>query len=57
MKPIEKVLKDGNLKKSQIDEIVMVGGSSRIPKVIDLVKGFFGGKEPARGINPDEAVC
>ncbi|KAA6395795.1 MAG: putative Heat shock 70 kDa protein C, partial [Streblomastix strix] len=57
LKPIEQVLKDAGLKKSDIHEVVMVGGSSRIPKVIQLVKDFFNGKEPARGINPDEAVA
>lgn len=55
--PVQKVLKDSGLKKSQIDEIVLVGGSTRIPKVQQLVKDFFNGKEPNRGINPDEAVA
>ncbi len=55
--PVEKVLKDGNLKKSDISEIVMVGGSTRIPKVQELVKEFFDGKELNRGINPDEAIA
>merc|ERR1711967_28257 len=45
------------LKKNQIDEIVLVGGSTRIPKVQQLIKDFFNGKEPNRGINPDEAVA
>merc|ERR1711965_135055 len=44
-------------KKNQIDEIVLVGGSTRIPKVQQLMKDFFNGKEPNRGINPDEAVA
>jgi molecular chaperone DnaK (HSP70) len=57
LKPIETVLKDARLKKGDIHEVVMVGGSSRIPKILQLVKDFFNGKEPARGINPDEAVC
>ncbi|KAH7830191.1 putative heat shock 70 protein, ER [Monocercomonoides exilis] len=57
LKPVEQVLKDAGLKKSEIDEVVMVGGSSRIPKIQQLVKDFFGGKELARGINPDEAVA
>uniref|UniRef100_A0A3Q1F701 Heat shock protein 5 n=1 Tax=Acanthochromis polyacanthus TaxID=80966 RepID=A0A3Q1F701_9TELE len=56
MKPVQKVLEDANLKKSDIDEIVLVGGSTRIPKIQQLVKEFFNGKEPSRGINPDEAV-
>eukprot|EP01134_Creolimax_fragrantissima_P001155 CFRG1155T1 len=55
--PVKKVLKDSDLAKNEIDEIVMVGGSTRIPKVQQLVKGLFNGKEPNRGINPDEAVA
>ncbi|KAL0965488.1 hypothetical protein UPYG_G00281930 [Umbra pygmaea] len=57
MKPVQKVMEDSDLKKSDIDEIVLVGGSTRIPKVQQLVKEFFNGKEPSRGINPDEAVA
>ncbi|KPP69341.1 78 kDa glucose-regulated protein precursor-like [Scleropages formosus] len=57
LKPVQKVLEDANLKKSEIDEIVLVGGSTRIPKIQQLVKEFFNGKEPSRGINPDEAVA
>ena len=53
MKPVQKVLEDSDLKKSDIDEIVLVGGSTRIPKIQQLVKEFFNGKEPSRGINPD----
>merc|ERR1711860_454547 len=49
--------KDKGMKKSEIDEIVLVGGSTRIPKVQQLIKDFFNGKEPSRGINPDEAVA
>ena len=45
------------MKKSEIDEVVLVGGSTRIPKVQQLIKDFFNGKEPNRGINPDEAVA
>lgn len=45
------------MKKSEIDELVLVGGSTRIPKVQQLIKEFFNGKEPNRGINPDEAVA
>ncbi|KAF8971031.1 heat shock protein 70 [Flammula alnicola] len=56
MKPVEQVLKDAGVKKSEINEIVLVGGSTRIPKVQQLLKEFFG-KEPSRGINPDEAVA
>lgn len=57
MKPVQKVLEDSDLKKPDIDEIVLVGGSTRIPKIQQLVKEFFNGKEPSRGINPDEAVA
>mmetsp|Transcript_2931 Transcript_2931/g.4310 ORF Transcript_2931/g.4310 Transcript_2931/m.4310 type:complete len:656 (-) Transcript_2931:392-2359(-) len=55
--PVTKVLEDGDLGKSEIDEVVLVGGSTRIPKVQQLLKEYFGGKEPSRGINPDEAVA
>lgn len=57
VKPVQKVLEDADLKKEQVDEIVLVGGSTRILKVQQLVKDFFNGKEPSRGINPDEAVA
>ena len=57
MKPVEKVLKDGDVTKKDVDEIVLVGGSTRIPKIQQLVKELFNGKEPSRGINPDEAVA
>ncbi|XP_065917099.1 endoplasmic reticulum chaperone BiP-like [Dysidea avara] len=57
MKPVQQVLKDADLQKDEIHEIVLVGGSTRIPKVQQLVKDFFNGKEPSRGINPDEAVA
>merc|ERR1712100_1006638 len=43
--------------RSQIDEIVLVGGSTRIPKIQEMIKDFFNGKEANRGINPDEAVA
>ena len=55
--PVEKVLRDSQMSKNQIHEVVLVGGSTRIPKVIDLLKDFFNGKEPNRSINPDEAVA
>ena len=55
--PGEKVLKDSGISKSKIHEVVLVGGSTRIPKVIELLKDFFNGKEPNRSINPDEAVA
>jgi len=57
LKPVQKVLEDADMQKKDIDEIVLVGGSTRIPKVQQLVKEFFNGKEPSRGINPDEAVA
>ena len=57
MKPVKKVLEDADISKKEVDEVVMVGGSTRIPKVQNLVKEFFNGKEPNRGINPDEAVA
>ena len=55
--PVEKVMKDAKLSKNQIDEIVLVGGSTRIPKIQQLISDFFNGKEPSKSINPDEAVA
>ncbi|CUM67262.1 uncharacterized protein PRCAT00004955001 [Priceomyces carsonii] len=57
LKPVEQVLKDGGVKKSEIDDIVLVGGSTRIPKVQQLLEDFFDGKKASKGINPDEAVA
>merc|ERR1712008_458688 len=57
MKPVKKVLEDGSMSKKDVDEIVLVGGSTRIPKVQQLIKEFFNGKEPSKGVNPDEAVA
>jgi len=57
LKPVEQALKDAGKTKSEIDEIVLVGGSTRIPKIQQLIKDYFNGKEPNRGINPDEAVA
>ena len=57
MPPLENVLKDAKMSKSQIDEVVLVGGSTRIPKIQSMVQEFFNGKEPNKGINPDEAVA
>jgi len=57
LKPVQKVLEDAGMKKNEIDDIVLVGGSTRIPKVQQLIKDYFNGKEPNRGINPDEAVA
>ena len=55
--PVSKVLEDAGLKKGELDEVVLVGGSTRIPKVQQLLRDFFNGKEPNSGINPDEAVA
>merc|ERR1711881_312799 len=55
--PVKQVLEDAGFKKSQVDDVVLVGGSTRIPKVQQLMKDFFGGKEPNRGVNPDEAIA
>jgi L1 cell adhesion molecule like protein len=55
--PITDALKDADLNKEDINEIVMVGGSSRIPKVIEIVKAYFNGKEVNKSIHPDEAVA
>ena len=55
--PVQKVLDDSGFKKSDINEIVLVGGSTRIPKVQQILKDFFDGKELNRGVNPDEAVA
>jgi len=55
--PVGKVLEDADLSKSEVDEIVLVGGSTRIPKVQQLISEFFNGKEPSKGVNPDEAVA
>ncbi|MDB5344672.1 MAG: chaperone protein DnaK [Schlesneria sp.] len=55
-KPVENALRDAKLSPSQIDEVVLVGGSTRVPKVQEFVKKMFGGKEPHRGVNPDEVV-
>jgi heat shock protein 1/8 len=57
MEPVERVLRDAKIDKSSVHEIVLVGGSTRIPKVQKLVSDFFNGKEPCKSINPDEAVA
>eukprot|EP00930_Biecheleria_cincta_P033922 TRINITY_DN23478_c0_g1_i1.p1 TRINITY_DN23478_c0_g1~~TRINITY_DN23478_c0_g1_i1.p1 ORF type:complete len:683 (+),score=152.01 TRINITY_DN23478_c0_g1_i1:28-2049(+) len=57
MEPVEQCLKDSNLSQNRISEIVMVGGSTRIPKVQELIKAHFNGKELCKSINPDEAVA
>merc|ERR1711991_739355 len=55
--PVGKVMSDAGMKKNEVDEMVLVGGSTRIPKIQNLLKDYFNGKEPNRGINPDEAVA
>ncbi|KAG2387241.1 hypothetical protein C9374_001573 [Naegleria lovaniensis] len=55
--PLKKVIQDSGLDKSKIDDIVLVGGSTRIPKVQEMLREFFNGKELCRSINPDEAVA
>jgi len=57
MEPVERVLRDSKIDKSSVHEIVLVGGSTRIPKVQKMVSDFFNGKEPNKSINPDEAVA
>src|ERR1700761_5210967 len=55
--PFQQVIKDGNTKLSDIQHVVLVGGSTRMPAVVDLVKELTGGKEPNKGVNPDEVVA
>jgi molecular chaperone DnaK len=55
-KPVEQALRDAKLSPKDIDEVVLVGGSTRVPKVVDFVRQQFGGKEPHKGVNPDEVV-
>ncbi|CAM0137785.1 Hsp70 chaperone [Umbelopsis sp. WA50703] len=57
MEPVEKVLRDAKMDKASVHDIVLVGGSTRIPKIQKLVSDFFNGKEPNKSINPDEAVA
>ena len=57
MDPVEKVLRDSKISKGSVDEIVLVGGSTRIPKVQSMLSEFFNGKDPCKSINPDEAVA
>ncbi len=56
-KPVEAALKDAGLKPSDIDEVILVGGQTRMPAVVEAVKKMFGGKEPHKGVNPDEVVA
>ena len=57
MEPVKKVLQDSGISKSNVDEIVLVGGSTRIPKIQSMLSEFFNGKELCKSINPDEAVA
>ena len=57
MEPVDQVLRDSKMSKSQIDEIILVGGSTRIPKIQELLKDYFGGKDLCKSINPDECVA
>ena len=56
IKPCQQALKDAGIDKSEIDEVILVGGSTRIPKVQEAVEKFFG-KKPSKGVNPDEVVA
>merc|ERR1712091_570618 len=55
--PVKKAMEDASFKKTDVQELVLVGGSTRIPKVQQLLKDYFDGKEPNKGVNPDEAVA
>jgi len=57
MPPVETVLKDADIGKSQVHEIVLVGGSTRVPKVQKMLSDFFNGRQLNKSINPDEAVA
>jgi L1 cell adhesion molecule like protein len=57
LEPVDKVLLDGGIDKSRVDDIVLVGGSTRIPKIQQLLSNYFGGKELCKALNPDEAVA
>ena len=57
MEPVERVMKDAKMSKGEIHDIVLVGGSTRIPKIQNMLSDFFNGKELYKSINPDEAVC
>jgi heat shock protein 1/8 len=57
MDPVQKVIRDSGISKSNIHDVVLVGGSTRIPKIQELLSSFFGGKELSKSINPDEAVA
>ena len=55
--PVQQALRDAGLKPSEIDEVILVGGQTRMPAVVEAVKAMFGGKEPHKGVNPDEVVA
>ena len=55
--PVKQALSDAGITPDKIDEVVLVGGSTRIPRVVDIVKNLFNGKEPHKGVNPDEVVA
>ena len=57
LEPVEKVLRDSKIDKANVHEIVLVGGSVRIPRIVNLVSDFFNGKKPNKSLNPDEAVA
>lgn len=57
LEPVEKVLKDAKMAREKVDDIVLVGGSTRIPKIQALVSEYFGGRQLNKSINPDEAVA
>merc|ERR1712244_41729 len=57
LEPVTKVLQDAKMSKSDFDEVVLVGGSTRIPRIQSMIKQYFNGKEPCKSINPDEAVA
>ena len=57
MEPVERVLRNAKTSKSSVDEVVLVGGSTRIPKIQNMLQDFFNGNEPSKSINPDEAVA
>ena len=57
LEPVEKVLRDSKIDKADVHEIVLIGGSTRIPYIVNLVSDFFNGKKPNKNINPDEAVA
>jgi heat shock protein 1/8 len=57
IEPVDRVLKDAKMSKSEVDEVALVGGSTRIPKIQQLIKEYFNGKEPLKSLNPDEAVA